>query len=85
MSQDRSTSLTMEDQLILNWLCELQFSRYQIRGRFRWCADADRRDADIMRIGVMNPWCVMTWQQTSPIEPVLLRGPKRARRLEYGV
>ena len=44
------------------------------RGRFQ---RADRRDADIMRIGVMNPWCLMTWQQGSPAEPVLLRGPKR--------
>lgn len=48
-------------------------------------AAADRRDADVMRIGVMNPWCLLTWQAGCPSETVLLRGPKTARRRERSV
>lgn len=64
--------LTMEDQLIFNWLCELQFSRYQIRGRFRWCIESDRRDADIMLIQMglstrLKPWAnYIRWCDLNP-------------------
>ena len=62
--------LTKEDSDI--WGCR-KWSRFSFKM-------ADRRDADIMRIGVMNPWCLGTWQTGSPSDIVLLRGGKRAGR-----
>lgn len=43
-----SAALTTEDRLIWNWLCELQFSRYQRRGRFAAAMEAEHRDASLM-------------------------------------
>jgi hypothetical protein len=64
----QSAPLTTQDQLIWNWLCELQFSRYQIRGRFRAGMSDDRRDADLM-------WKLSTYTHVAhpPVIHILLR------------
>ena len=44
----RAAPLTIEDQLIFNWLCENWFFLHRRRGLFSHCVESDQRDAERM-------------------------------------